>query len=84
MVAPRDTWLNSSSSTSGIEASVFLSTSNWDAENLGYSLNYNGQELWYPLGGLRNRKTGNFRMRRNPVTIGKVQPSHPMGQMQVT
>lgn len=58
MVAPRDAWANNSSSTSGIEASVFLSTANWDAENLGYSVNYNGQELWYPLGGLRNRKTG--------------------------
>lgn len=58
MVAPRDTWLNNSSSASGIEASVFLSTSNWDTEKLGYSLNYNGQGLWYPLGGLRNRKTG--------------------------
>lgn len=58
MVAPRDAWMNNDSSASGTEATVFFSASNWDAEKLGYSVNYNGCQLWYPLGGLRNRKTG--------------------------
>ncbi|MCD8182470.1 MAG: hypothetical protein LUE99_04530 [Bacteroides sp.] len=61
MVAPFDVWRNANASSSDIEGSVFsTSPDGWDATLKGFSATWNGKALWYPVGGLLNRKNGNL------------------------
>lgn len=59
MVAPYDTWRNTNTTTSAIAGSVFSDTPDgWNSTYKGFSATWNGENLWYPAGGLLNRKTG--------------------------
>lgn len=59
MVAPYDTWRNSNAATSAIAGSVFSDVPDgWNSSFKGFAATWNGESLWYPAGGLLNRKTG--------------------------
>lgn len=59
MVAPYDTWRNTNTTTSAIAGSVFSDTPDgWNSTFKGFEAAWNGETLWYPAGGLLNRKTG--------------------------
>lgn len=58
MVAPVDVWLKASSGTD--KAASIFADAEWDATNLGYRVQHNGQESWYTIGGWRSRSNGNL------------------------
>lgn len=61
MVAPWDLfWSDNASGANDTERSIIGSVDAWDAANVGFSVDYNAQKLWFPSGGLLNRKTAAF------------------------
>lgn len=59
MVAPYDTWRNTNTTASDVAGSVFSDTPDgWNATFKGFEATWNNETLWYPAGGLLNRKTG--------------------------
>lgn len=61
MVAPWDLfWSDNASGANDTERSIIGSADAWDAANVGFAVDYNGQRLWFPSGGLLNRKTAAF------------------------
>lgn len=61
MVAPWDLfWSGNASGANDTERSIIGSVDAWDAANGGFSVAYNGEQLWFPSGGLLNRKTAAF------------------------
>jgi hypothetical protein len=58
MIAPADIWLKATSGND--KASSIFADAEWDATNLGYRVQVNGDETWYTIGGWRSRSNGNL------------------------